>query len=224
MESRLLHPVSDPELYRQFLALYLETFPVEAERENPDRWLERLGVKPPPGQPATFIQGAITPQETLTGGVVYEFYTRSNCGLITYLAVPASHRRQGIGKMLRNNAILHLEEISGGNLQAVFSEMENPQTVTGGEERARFFEAVGSHKVDINYVQPDLGDGNGPVENLLLLWHPTPTQQSLHPVHLQNFLKEFYQSLGIENPEENNHFQKMTANLPRAAQQEGSMK
>ena len=81
-------------LFKQFLVLYMDAFPDPNEREEAAQWYERLsGAKEKTNEPAFHIVLAVkktskkTGQQMVIGGVVFEYYQESSCGLLTYIVV-----------------------------------------------------------------------------------------------------------------------------------------
>lgn len=95
--------------------------------------------------------------DRLVGGVCYELYPRSRCGLVTYLVVAPGARGRGVGRRLFDEAAHAL--YAAGAL-AAFGEVHDPR-VHGETARARLerFLRWGARIVGIRYVQPALGAG-----------------------------------------------------------------
>lgn len=89
------------------------------------------------------VQVALEGDE-FAGGICFERYPRSGCGLVTYLVVAPGARRRGLGKGLLDGALAQLADA-----RAVFGETEDP---------SRFLR-WGARIVDVPYVQPSLGPG-----------------------------------------------------------------
>jgi GNAT superfamily N-acetyltransferase len=112
----------------------------------------------------------------LVGGICFERYPRSGCGLVTYLVVAPSHRRQGLGYRLQHEAVQTL----GGT---VFGEVA-PALV---HRNLRW----GARVVDVPYVQPALGPGLERDRGLTLL-ALEPTTDTLSGAVVRTFLEELY--------------------------------
>jgi GNAT superfamily N-acetyltransferase len=85
----------------------------------------------------------------IVGGICYELYPRSRCGLLTYMVVAPAARRRGLGERLFREAAA---ELVARGAKAVLGEVE-------GEERLARFARWGAHVVDVEYVQPALAPG-----------------------------------------------------------------
>jgi GNAT superfamily N-acetyltransferase len=122
--------------------------------------------------------------EAIVGGISYELYPRSMCGLITYMAVAPSARRHGVGKQLQSEAVAAL---FAAGAHAVLGEVNDPRTTTlepseVAWRRLARTQRGGARVVDVRYVQPALGPGLARDRELLLIAlagdRPLPTEMS----------------------------------------------
>ncbi len=220
--SELSEPASE-RYFREFCALYTEEFPPGPNAESPDVWRERFERPQPPPQPVLRIVVAVV-NGKVAGGMVYEYYRGSRCGLLTYVVVAQEARQNGIARKLTRRAILGLkqaaEESSAIGPVAVFAEAHDPRH---GKEAARGFSPVDRlrilHRlrawwVDIPYVQPPLGSGMERDRKQLLVAFPLDEEDTgPEAEQICEFLREFYRALGIDKPDEDPEFQKMEAAL-----------
>lgn len=203
------------DLYR---TLYLPSFPIPEQQEDPSIWKPLLWGPPlPPPKPILRILVAgngltSATRGSLLGFIIIEFFRRSSSGLLTYLAVHPHARRQGIARLLLQNARESLRRDAAqqqSGLSGIFGEVNDPQRIADPRESAReaderviILSSLGARRVPINYVQPQLGPGRGRSYSLMLVAFPpdsTPTT-SLPGRIIQEFLHEFYQSLGVMDP------------------------
>ena len=214
-----LDPAGTPEWFAAFVELYQRSFTDPAEHEDPAGWTDLLREEPPEGQPRAFVLGAVDHGDRLLGGMIFELYRRSRCGLLTYLAVEPGCRRMGIGQRLIEASLTTLRRAADGDLRAVFSEVEDPDLVaasdpvTSPRDRLAFFAAMGARRVGIDYVQPELSGGGGRARHLWLLCYQSSLDDGLRRDDLLAFLTEFYRALGTRDPEADGDFRSMTANL-----------
>ena len=100
----------------------------------------------------------------ILGGIVFEHYPRSGCGLVTYMAIAPAARRQGLGQRLQRDAALAM---FAAGARAVFGEVNDPRLVGLGVDepveamwrRLERNQAWGARVVDARYVQPALAPG-----------------------------------------------------------------
>jgi GNAT superfamily N-acetyltransferase len=103
-------------------------------------------------------------RRTVLGGIAFERYPRSGCGLITYMVIAPAARRQGLGKRLQRDAATTL---FAAGAPAVFGEVNDPRRAGDGVDeppeamwrRLERNQAWGARVVDVRYVQPALADG-----------------------------------------------------------------
>jgi GNAT superfamily N-acetyltransferase len=107
----------------------------------------------------------------IIGGIVYERYPRSGCGLVTYMVVARQARGQGLGERLQREAVAALR---AAGAPAVFGEINDPR-LPGHEPAELAWKRLernlrwGARVVDARYVQPALGDGLARDRGLLLI-------------------------------------------------------
>jgi GNAT superfamily N-acetyltransferase len=100
----------------------------------------------------------------IAGGIAFERYPRSRCGLVTYMVVAPPARRRGLGRQLQLGAVDALHAAGCG---VVFGELNDPRRHGAGVDEPidamwRRLErnlAWGARVVDVRYVQPALGPG-----------------------------------------------------------------
>jgi len=162
-----------------FIALYNQTFINTTEREDPGQWERRLHETPEPPQPILHLLLVLEAKtRNVVGGLVFEHYRESACGLLTYLVVEPSYRGKGLARNLIGRALgtLSHEAVNDGRpLKAVFAECENPEMcsrASGGmrpAERVQVLKRLGARKVAFPYVQPQLKGGSGRCRHLMML-------------------------------------------------------
>lgn len=219
--------------------LYCPSFPRRIERESPQVWAKHLwptdgklaphGLeKPPIYELHMLVAGwelSNPVRRRLCAGHLFEFYSQSACGLLTYLAVAAEHRNRGLGRLLQQRAMAILSsraDAHGIPLRAVFGEAADPRLVAKDEDvidpwtRLEILERLRGRVVDIPYVQPELIPGQGRGRELLLLVFSQPGsrrsyQSAVPALIVREFLHEFYKALGVDQPEHDSDFVNMLA-------------
>lgn len=125
----------------------------------------------------------------IVGGITYELYPRSQCGLVTYMVVAPDARARGLGRRLLGDAT---RALYAGGARAVFGEVNDPR-MHGEAARPRLdrFLRWGAQRVDVPYVQPSLGDGLPRDHGLcLIVLPPVPAVVEAATVHA--FIDELY--------------------------------
>ena len=179
-----LHDHYDEALTRRFYSeLIIPNFPISDELEDISVWVEEL-TRETPAEDATFYllvatntnNNTKTNTDTILGGVVFEYYLHSCCGLISYIVVHPTARSQGLGRQLLHKAvsILHSAAQSRGSPQCrgIFVETNVEGLRDGVMEAGRrhaLLRRWGFAHVQFPYVQPALSARQLPCRDLLLL-------------------------------------------------------
>lgn len=219
----------EPRLIEEFIKLYDTTFVDPSEREDPAQWFQRLRNEYLPPQPKTHLLVAVEknnptqPTFHVLGGLVFEFYRRSQCGLLTYLVTDPTFRRQGLARTLVTAAttILLSDAFNQARpLKAILAETENPRLVADSSvmntrHRLTALAKLGAFLVDTPYVQPALEGGSGPCTHLLLVaFMPNgKSRRTIAGTVLRDFFFEFYQALGVADPTADANFATITRDL-----------
>ncbi|MDQ7858258.1 MAG: GNAT family N-acetyltransferase [Armatimonadota bacterium] len=191
------------------------------QQEDLATWKALLWSAPVAHRPVFHVLVATSEPAGTTplGFVSAEFFRHSSVGLLTYLAVAAAYRRQGLGRRLVQQAKTVLREDAarqGTLLRAIFGEVNDPRggpTSDGEsptEKRARVvaLAKLGARRVPVRYVQPQLRPGAGRSYSLMLVaFPPNGTAMTHLPSDvIRDFLREFYRSLGVDDPERDDDF------------------
>jgi hypothetical protein len=136
----------------------------------------------------------------ICGGIAFERYPRSGCGLITYMVIAPSARRAGLGRQLQREAALAL---FGAGAPAVFGEVNDPRLAGAGVDepldamwrRLERNQAWGARVVDVRYVQPALAPGLARDHGLCLiaLAGQAPLPAALPGGLVRGFVEELYE-------------------------------
>jgi GNAT superfamily N-acetyltransferase len=135
----------------------------------------------------------------IVGGIAFERYPRSGCGLITYMVIAPAGRRQGLGKRLQREAAATL---FAAGAPAVFGEVNDPRRAGDGVDepldemwrRLERNQAWGARVVDVRYVQPALADGLARDHGLCLIAIAggQPLPPTMPGALVRDFIDELY--------------------------------
>ncbi|MBQ8748885.1 MAG: GNAT family N-acetyltransferase [Clostridia bacterium] len=120
-----------------------------------------------------------TQNDKIVGGIVFDYFKKSNCGCIEYICVDNKFRGMRIAKKLTAKAIAQLTGYARENkqtLNAIFIEIEDPEKLTGlnaqaaldNYRRLQLWSNYKFNRLDFNYIQPALAEGLNKLENLML--------------------------------------------------------
>ncbi len=190
--------------------VYTPAFPRREHREDPEVWRELLRAPaPPPRQLVNLIIARNKVDNAIVGGVVFEYYRGSHCGLVTYLVVAEKSRSHGLGHLLNQAALERLAKeasLRGDPPPPVFAETEDPALLKDEHERAverlAILRRLGYRTCDLPYLQPSL-EGRDPPPRELQLCAAERTLDAgsrLAGARLARFLTEFYASLSGTSP------------------------
>ena len=96
--------------------------------------------------------------ETLVAGCSYEFYPKSKCSLLTYIAVSKNHQGLGLSKILINELLNQLSQnhpdclalLCESNSDKVKGDVMDPKL------RRKVLNNIGFQFLDFDYIQPPL--------------------------------------------------------------------
>lgn len=142
------------------------------------------------------IRLAIAAGDAIAGGIAYERYPRSGCGLVTFMVVAPGARRSGLGTSLLARAVA---ELHAGGAPIVFGEVIDPRAVTGAAAAAAWAvlernQRAGARVLEARYVQPALGAELARDRRLLLIAMAgaAPLPAALDGAIVRAFVAELY--------------------------------
>lgn len=196
--------------FDQFIPIYLAAFPEEDQREDPERWRQRLAPRAAaPSRTGLLVVGHHLDDPdrlSVAGGIVIEYYLRSCTGLVSYVAVRPDERGRGHARCLMEGARRFFHESAreaGSELRAVFAEaedyrrFEDPHQKADAQTRLRILASLGAMWIDVPYAQPALAEVKNPVP-LLLLALPEMTGHGpvMPTAAVTDFIEEYYGLFG----------------------------
>jgi ribosomal protein S18 acetylase RimI-like enzyme len=225
VEYRDLRAARDDALLRRVHEeLFLPSFPDPDEQEDPDAWSSRLWDSRPPPEPELHGSVALSRADGAIAGFAFvERYRRSRCALLSYIAIAPTWRRRHLGADLLASALESAQNASqaaGERLEGVFAEVHDPQRVGVADDvidprdRLRAMARLGARRVPVDYVQPALGAHQQRSDRLLLIaFPPFGPNDTLDAAVVRAFLREYYEALGVADPEGDPDFLRMSAQL-----------
>jgi len=160
----------------------------EDELEDVEIWIDLLENQKSEDQFALHILLALqkttqdgAEKKVILGGCACEYYPRSNCGLLTYIAVDPTQRSKGISHHIVQNVLstLNGDAVKGGKpgLSALFLETNDATKVDAEKDvmdplvRHKILNRLGFSILGFSYVQPALSPEQQKCVDLLLAVH-----------------------------------------------------
>lgn len=144
----------------------------------------------------------------ILGGIVYERYPQSGCGLVTYMVIAPAARRQGLGRRLQRDAAVTMYRAGS---PAVFGEINDPRLAGRGVaepldamwRRLQRNQAWGARIAELRYVQPALAPGLARDHGLCLivLAGEQPLPAALSGQIIRDFVDELYAATEGKEPD-----------------------
>ncbi|MBX3161906.1 MAG: GNAT family N-acetyltransferase [Deltaproteobacteria bacterium] len=182
----------DPRLDAFHAGIYRDEF--EEQEEPLAAWKAALRGERPH---RLTVRLALDEAEAIAGGICFEQYPASGCGLATYMVIAPHARRAGLGRSLLQGAV---DELFARGAPIVFGEVNDPRADDASEpvdvrwERLLRNQRWGARVLAIRYIQPALGAGLARDRGLILvaLSGGTPLLPALDGTIVRAFLDEFY--------------------------------
>lgn len=218
-----------------YQGVYTEEFPVADEREsleNMEKYL-RLKAEGWYGKNNYHILLLENESGAIAGGIVADYFDRSNVGVIEFVVVDDSLRGQGLGRVLieaiSDRFREDCERVGYSSLNGICGEVNDPYRKCDvpdhldGFARMRMWHRFGFRLLDFPYIQPALGEGQSAVLGLGLMFRPEKTELSRKvPAELVEHIVADYQiwAMRIPEPDAEPDFQRMQGWLKKRSQVE----
>lgn len=188
--------------------IYIEAFPDENERETFDNFLKYLKR---PKEPAYDYHVLLAKDESdrIVAGCVFNYFKKSNAGVIEFLAVRQDLQSGGIGTEIYRRVVATLSadayRATGRALDYIFCEVDSPEYSRAEIKKYLYFwNKYHYRRALFSYVQPALSGGQEPVSGL---WFTVAPQHNTEKGSVQSrvLLDAIYDyikyAMGIEDPE-----------------------
>jgi len=198
------------EFYEDFLKVY---FPIK-EQLDP---IERISNALDPTSD-TFYESLVhvvvvfdESKKEMIGGTLFEFFSESACGLISYFCVKEEYRKSGVGRILIDTACNIMDsdsvKLRGKECYAILLETNSPLRLIKRdslppEKRLGVLSNLGCWLVDFEFIQPPLEPKLAIDTNLILLYLNRDKKRFLYGNILLSFLKEYWEicSASLDHP------------------------
>jgi len=234
----ILHSQDFVLLVRAYNELMVPNFGgLKDELEPVDVWIDALTVRWPASPYVLHVIVVLVHEDEpaskrddereIAGMVVCEYYPKSNCGLLTYIAVATSMQQKGLGRLLVDSVLrsLSADAKAKGHLacKAVFLEtnsdaVDASKDVMVPAERRKVLQRLGFRLLPFEYVQPALGPGLDKCRDLHLAVHTSFVRQDggVSSKDLLAFIGEFFEVLLGDPYKEDQDYLNMQGKLQEA--------
>lgn len=189
--------------------IYMDAFPDENEREGFDGFIKYLKCSNSTNEYKYHIILAKDELNRVIGGCVFNYFKKSNTGVIEFLAVRNDLQSSGIGSMIYKHVVSILSEdayhMNGKQIDYICCEIDSPECSKAEIKKYLYFWDKNKFwHLDFKYVQPALSFEQKPVTGL---WFTISTPQQLcTSVSSELVLDILYDyikyAMGINNPDE----------------------
>lgn len=200
----------DLDLLRRFYdELMIPNFPLEEERDDLDDWLicldpDRAEDKSVEGPPMDVL--ILHFDNTVIGGIAFEYYPQARAGLLSYMVVSTDFRRLGILATLHPvfcQALQSLHEVSSRTNTKIPAILAETNTATAGDvppavarKRHEILYKLGYRLLEFPYVQPPLATDVDSFDDIMLLVYVGDAEVKTLPTEvLYEYVLDFYHSV-----------------------------
>ncbi len=218
IEVSLDDPDSITDLGRFYTSIYIDAFKDENERETFDNFLHYLkqtgdGYK-------YHIVLAKDESGEIIGGCVFDYFKKSNTGMIEFIAIGKDMQSCGMGTKLYTHVLSILSRdahrMNKKTLEYVCCELDSPEISQDSTRKYIYFWNKNNFKyIDFKYLQPSLSAGKKPVEGLWLTISPMlTTEKEVSSDLILSIIADYMRyAMSIDDPEANEEYRAMKKEL-----------
>ena len=213
-------PSSISDFGQFYTDIYMAAFPDDNEREGFDHFLKYLKNAVDAREYRYHIILAKDESGHVVGGCVFNYFKKSNTGVIEFLAVRRDLQSGGIGTMIYKHIASILSEdafrMSGKPLDYICCEIDSPEYSRAEIKKYLYFWDKNHFRhLDFSYVQPALSGDQEPVSGLWFTISPQHASVSDIPSRLvADILYDYVKfAMGIADPDQNTEYRNMKEEL-----------
>lgn len=213
-------PSSISDFGQFYTDIYMAAFPDDNEREGFDHFLKYLKNAVDAREYCYHIILAKDESGHVVGGCVFNYFKKSNTGVIEFLAVRRDLQSGGIGTMIYKHIASILSEdafrMSGKPLDYICCEIDSPEYSRAEIKKYLYFWDKNHFRhLDFSYVQPALSGDQEPVSGLWFTISPQHASVSDIPSRLvADILYDYVKfAMGIADPDQNTEYRNMKEEL-----------
>jgi len=203
-----------------YTEIYMEAFPNENERETFDHFLGYLRKAANAKEYKYHIVLAKNEQGRIVGGCVFNYFKKSNAGVIEFLAIRRDLQSSGLGSQLYRHAVSMLSEdaydMNRKPLDYICCEIDAPEYSKAEIKKYLYFWNKNNYwHLKFKYIQPALSVDQDSVEGLWFTISPQREWSKSLPGNLiADIVYDYIKyAMGIDNPENCAEFAAMKEEL-----------
>ena len=171
VEVSYLEPSTISDFGRFYTDVYMDAFPDDDERETFDSFLKYLKRAVDAKDYKYHIVLAKDESDRVIGGCIFNYYPKSNTGVLEFLAVRSDMQSSGMGTMIYKHITSILSEdayqINGKPLDYICCEIDSPAHSKAEIKKYLYFWNKNNFwHINFDYVQPALSAEQNPVTGL----------------------------------------------------------
>lgn len=207
------------ELAQFYTEIYLECFTYENERETFDNLMSYLKKAKECNDYKYHIITVKNADGEIAGGAIFDYFKRTNCAVIEFIAVKESMQACGIGSALYKEiyGVLSCDanENKKNRVDNIFCEIDRPdRTAVKNNKYLYFWSKNNFKKLKFDYVQPALSASQQPVDKLWLTVTASRNVTEFPSDVLLNVLYDYLKyCMQIKDPAQNAEYIKMKEQL-----------
>lgn len=189
VEVSMMNPSTISDFGQFYTDVYMEAFPDDDERESFDNFLKYLKRAVGAKEYKYHIVLAKDESDRVIGGCIFNYYRKSNAGVIEFLAVRSDLQSSGVGtqifKHIRSILSEDAHQMTGKPLDYICCEIDSPEhSVASVKKYLYFWNKNKFWHADFDYVQPALSAGQKPVTGLWFTVSPQRLSSESVPARL----------------------------------------
>jgi hypothetical protein len=219
-EVSISDSASVSDLGQFYTDIYLDCFQNADERESLDNLLGYLKRAESAEQYRYHILLLKDANGKVLGGGVFDYFNEINSAVIEFIAIRNGMRSGGLGIKLYNRIVQTIgrdaQHCGNYRVSKIYCEADKPNDGEENDKRhLHFWNKNSFMRVELNYVQPALGIGKKPVDNLWLLVSDYDDRGEEIPATEVNKFIWCYMKycMQIDNPEQNEQYSEMNAEI-----------
>ena len=206
-----------------YTSIYMDCFPDVNERETFDNLLGYL-KQAKDQEDYTYHIILLKDNNTVIGGAIFDYFKRTNCGIIEFLAVRKDLQSGGIGTHIFKKIQLMLSfqanKFNKDNVDNIFCEIDSPEHSTDSVKKYLYFWNKNNFRhIDFAYLQPALSQEKNTVTDLWLAVLTRKMESTISSQLVKDVLHDYMKyCMHVDNPMEKAEYLSMLKDMEGKAE------